>query len=163
MADQGVSDAWIDLYFNHTSKSFVWDTTGINFIDASRYFLNIIEAWNCSDCFPYQEFSPVVLQGNGSWKIVDQQSTAQAAVCMGNFEMASEIGLGSFLINEIPEVLGFEVFMLDGPVPVETAYGICDYDTGHSPAVAAPVVNSFILSKVSYLKLLILNPGIQCN
>ena len=146
-----VPDAWIDLYYNHTSRNLVWDTEGINLFNASRYFLNNLETWNCSDCFPYQEYSPVVLQANGSWKIVDQYYTAKAVVCMDNIAMAGEMGPGSFLINGVPEVLGFEIVRLEYSDYVEGAYQRCGYDEGYS--LVAPVVTSYILSEVRHINL----------
>ena len=151
MDSQKVPDAWINIYYNHTSRNFVWDTEGFNLINASRYFLNNLETWSCSDCYPYQEHSPVVLQANGSWKIADQYSTSEAVVCMGFMEIANKIGWGFFLINGVPEVLGFEIVRLEYSDYVEGAYQRCGYDEGFS--LVAPVVTSYILSEVRHKNL----------
>ena len=148
MSSKGVTEAWIDMTYNHWSRKLFWGNTAEFGVNASSYYMNNLRSYNCTDCDYERGYSPVILRQDGSWEVVNGSYTTKAVVCMDFNEVVNDTTFMNFFVDGIPQVFRLKIVKSEqSEWTWDDAHKICTQKFGFS--TLAPVASSYLQRKVS--------------
>ena len=115
-------------------------------VNASKYYMNNLRSYNCTDCDDQYSYSSAILQKDGNWKVVDENYTSTAVLCMGFNHIESIANLEGFLLYVVLQVMDFEIVTAEEPMFWSDTAEVCAQNFGHS--LPAPVTTPDLQRKV---------------